>query len=100
MRGHEALLTLRRNGQRPAHVTLQAHDGRPYAWWLTAELMPFPTVQIEPGDTPELLDLRFVVGLPVIVDCDDAQRLERLADAVHAAGALKVYPVGGIASWQ
>ena len=101
MRGHEELLAMRRRGKRPAHVTLHAHDGRAYDWWATAELMPFPEVQIEPTDTPELLDLRFLVSLPVIVDCGpDIRRQQRFADTVHAAGAAAVYPVEERAVWR
>lgn len=104
MRGHESLLKIRRNGMRPAHVTLHAHGGKAYPWWATRELLPFPEVQIEPDDVPELLDLRFLVGLPVVVDAGTEPhrlaRLARLVAAAEAAGALRVYTVEGGAVWR
>lgn len=92
MRGHEPLLAMRRNGKRPAHVTLHSHAGRAHAWWAYPEGLPFPEVHVEPADTPELLDLRFLVGLPVIVDAGaDVARMRRLVLAAESAGAERVY---------
>lgn len=92
MRGHEALVAMRRNGQRPAHVTLLASDGPADSWALVPELRAFPVVTIPSRDVPELLDLRFVVGLPVIVDGgENVDRMRRLVLAAEEAGAARVY---------
>lgn len=101
MRGHDPILTMRRNGSRPSHVTLAVHSGKAYDWWTTPELLAFPEVQIEPADVPELLDLRFLVGLPVVLDVGtESHRMDRLMAAVLAAGASRVYPVEGAPSWR
>lgn len=91
MRGHEHLLVMRRSGKAPAHITLLAAPGKAWPWWLYPEQQPYPEVQVEPNDVPELLDLRFVVGLPVVVTCtDDVPRMKRLVLAAEAAGARPV----------
>ncbi len=90
MRRHEALLSLRRRGMRPALVTL-TDLASPLPWESRRESLPFPDVEIEPGDSPELLDLRFVVGLPVLVSIDDPERMRRVVLAAEQAGAGRVY---------
>lgn len=89
MRGHLPLLAMRRRGLKPAFVTLS--DIEPPAWPKWAELQPFPDVCIEAADSPDLLDLRFVVGLPVVVSIDDETRMRRLVLAAEKAGASRVY---------
>ena len=51
----------------------------------------YPVVEILPAEVPELLDLRFVVGLVVHVSgCADYQKAKRLHDALVAAKAKRV----------
>lgn len=91
MRGHEPLLAMRRRGIRPVSVDLRTSAGKPLDWWAWREVQGLPDVVIEPGDVPESLDLRFVVGLQVTVCCDgQAERLKRLVLACEAAGAPRV----------
>jgi hypothetical protein len=47
-------------------------------------------VVIEPADRPEMLDLRFLVGLLVKVDGLDAERVERVTQACIEAKASRV----------
>jgi hypothetical protein len=47
-------------------------------------------VAIEPGDYPDLLDLRFAIGLRVHVEGTDAQRVDQVAAAFAAAKAGRV----------
>lgn len=90
MRRHEPLIAMRRRGMRPALVTLtDLPSTTPWEAW--RETLPFPDVEIEPSDSPELVDLRFVVGLPVLVSIDDEQRMRRLVLAAEQAGAGRVY---------
>jgi hypothetical protein len=94
MRGHEPLLAMRRGGRRPLHVTFTAGPtvtGSDH-WSRVPELLPFPEVSVEDRDNLDALDLRFVVGLPVLVDIGpDVERMKRLVLACEAAGAARVY---------
>lgn len=89
MRGHLPLLAMRRRGLRPEFITLSAIE--PPAWDRWPNLQPFPDVEIEATDSPALLDLRFVVGLPVVVSIDDPQRMRSIVLAAEQAGASRVY---------
>lgn len=93
MRNHEPLIVMRRRGMKPAHVTLCNEGAAWYGrWYQFPELLPFPEVHIDDDDTPELLDLRFVVGLPVIVDLGEhVERMRRLVLACEDAGAGVVF---------
>ena len=93
MKGHEPVLAMRRGGKRPLHVTLSNVAAAASEHWSQHhELAPFPDVTVEPNDCPELLDLRFVVGLPVLVDIGpDVERMKRLVLACEQAGASRVY---------
>ena len=74
MTGHDFILKLRRMGKSPAVV----------------RVVDFPSVYLDKGhevhmaagETPELQDWRFVVGLTVIVEGEDGARLDRIAAAV------------------
>lgn len=103
MRGHEPLLKLRRHGYKPRHVRLVDGDGKPFAWWraeplcgprAVSELLPYPEVAIGVEDSPERLDLRFVVGCDVFVQSASRERLLRLVLACEAVGARQVFGVG------
>lgn len=71
MTGDRELLAMRRSGRKPAYV------------WVS----DFPDTTLDgftvrvAGDSPELLDLRFLVGTTVIVEGGDSARVERLAKA-------------------
>lgn len=82
MRGLDHLITLRRKGVRPPAIVLQ--DG-PYE----ADVLP-NWLQLEPGDVPELTDLRALVGMIVSVHGRDAGMVERWARAAVQAGASTV----------
>ena len=97
MRGHEPLLAMRRAGKQPMHVELEISTRRPIEWHAFAELQKFPDVVVEPAESPELLDLRFCVGLLVFVRGEEPERVRRLVLAAESAGASKVF---GFASRQ
>lgn len=85
MTGSKRILAMRRSGSKPTVV------------WLTDFADGYvdpegdaPTVRVA-GFTPEALDLRFLVGIPIaIVEGADAQRLARFAAAMQEAGATRV----------
>jgi len=89
MRDFDQIAQMRRKGWRPLHVTM-TDQPTPAGeqWWAWAELLPFPLVQLEQGDQPEMLDLRALVGLPVLVDFPGRPRFaQRVADACTRCGA-------------
>jgi len=97
MRGHQALITLRREKKRPQGVWI-SHSPSPdcLAWHLTADTLPYPEIEILPTESPATLDLRFVVGLTVHVSgCKDYKKGKKLHDALVAAGARRVISVIG-----
>lgn len=91
MTGHQPLIAMRIAGKRPAYVSLW--DSLAMDWSKVPELQPYPDVIVQPADVPERLDLRFVVGLPVVVTISDNDRLKRLVLACERAGAASVYGV-------
>ena len=82
MKGHERIVEARRAGRAPAlvfvDVSRDLFNGPDSAW---------PTVQIDPADPLRRLDLRFLVGLRVVVQGDDVARVGDVFEAVKAAGA-------------
>ena len=91
MRGHEQLLAMRRRGMVPAIVFISCDPdtlGEAGDW--QARTPEMAAVVIEPADQPEMLDLRFLVGLLVKVDGLDAERVERVTQACIEAKAARV----------
>ena len=74
MTGREQIIALRRRGVKPVVVwvsdyrTNDAGNGR--------------SVSLAPEDSPARIDWRFLVGLTVVVDGDDAERVDSIARAV------------------
>jgi len=87
MRGHEELLAMRRRGMKPwlVDVDLEPNGCADWPQWSLT-----PMVQIAPTDSIRRLDLRFLVGLPVIVSGLDAERVRTAFEACKAAGAARV----------
>jgi hypothetical protein len=85
MRGHEPILAMRKAGKRPAVVFLNDYPGLPgeLDW---AQHGEHATVEVC-GDQPELLDLRFLVGMRVSISAETVDRAERFMQACKEAGA-------------
>ena len=97
MRGHQALLTLRREKKRPQGVWI-SHGRSPdcMVWHLVADTLPYPEIEILPTENPEVLDLRFVVGLTVHVSgCHDYKIAKKLHEVLKQAAARRVITVCG-----
>jgi hypothetical protein len=91
MRGHEALLTMRRAGAAPSLVMLDTMPC-PLASWRDWQHID-PTIahlQLDAEDRPQRLDLRCVVALTVMVSGTDAELVQATAQACEAAGAKRV----------
>ena len=79
MRGHEHFIRARLRGSRPSlGLTLTLSD---------TPVLPLRTVQIEPKDTPRHADLRFVIGLGVVVHGTDRDSTQAWCEACYQAGA-------------
>ena len=81
MNGQQLIVEMRRAGRAPVTVWLTDERGAP---------LDGSTVYVAPDDVPELLDLRFLVGLTVVVDGDTDARVDRLTRACVAAKARRV----------
>lgn len=79
MNGHRELITMRRAGFKPAFVFV--NDYPCHTDW--AKFGDHPTISVD-GDTPELQDFRFLVGVTAIVAGFDADRVKRIATACQA----------------
>jgi hypothetical protein len=97
MRGHQALIDLRREKKRPQGVWISHSPSRDcLLWHQNADTLPYPEIEILPHESPETLDLRFVYGLTVHVSgCDDYKKAKKLHDAVVAAKAARVITIVG-----
>lgn len=89
MRGHQAVLSMRRCGVTPASVwitdtgglTSSSHPGT--GWQVDSNNAQ---VECEPTDNPRRLDLRFAAGLTVHLHTDSAERLQSFEETAQACG--------------
>ena len=81
MTGHRELVAMRRAGLKPNYAWIADHPC-PTDW---AKYGDYPQICVD-GDTPELEDFRFLVGVTAIVEGQDPIRVARIATAcaVHA----------------
>ena len=91
MNGHRELITMRRAGFKPAFVFV--NDFPCQTDW--AKFGDHPTV-CTAGDTPELQDFRFLVGVTAIVGGFDAERVKRITKACEAHAKRVVASVSTI----
>lgn len=78
MTGHQRIIAMRRAGRKPTAVWVSDFPGP------LAELQGDAMVVRVAGESPELLDLRFLVGTLVIVEGGQAERVRRIAKACAA----------------
>lgn len=71
MTGDREIREMRRNGLKPSHVWVSDFKDA---------MLDGLTVCVA-GDTPEMLDLRFLVGVTVLADSSDPARLKRIASS-------------------
>lgn len=96
MRGAEELRTMRRHGARPRVVFIDA-GGADDAWarrW-TAESPDLAHLHISDQDMLSGLDLRCVVGLPVLVHGNPGDRVRAIGAECLSCGARHVVIASG-----
>jgi len=94
MRGHEALIAMRRQGLRPAMVWIGTSPDASNLWRDWQRCSPaHARIQIDPEDRPAMLDLRWVIGLTVAIDGHDFDRVQAVADACQQHEAARVIAV-------
>lgn len=92
MRGHEQLIATRRAGLQPASVQIALTD-LPLPKWCVVNPGAHAWLHIGTDDSIERLDLRCLVGLLVMVDGHDEQRVESVHHAAMRHGARRVVSV-------
>lgn len=96
MTGHEPILAMRRARRKPAFVTVS--DRPCHTDW--AKWGDQPVVCVA-GDTPELLDLRFLVGTTALVEGFDEARVARIAKVCEPIAARVIATVARpIDTWR
>lgn len=91
MKGHTQLIAMRKDGFAPSVVFVETnpelfaavHDWHEYA-------PNRAQVRIEANDNPDTADLRFLVGLSVMVNGNDLDRVRRVGKACERAKASRV----------
>ena len=87
MRGHERIIEMRQNRQKPAFVFINDFPCKTdWADWLGDHA----TIEIQPADRIEYMDLRFLIGCKVSVSAIVEERAKRLFKACIDAGATTV----------
>jgi|JI10StandDraft_1071094.scaffolds.fasta_scaffold703870_2 hypothetical protein len=84
MRGHESIIAMRRKGLTPRTVFIDAFND------IATSLPDWYDVEILPSDLLSSLDLRFVVGLMVVVTGHDQRRVDVIAAMCIESGASRV----------
>lgn len=93
MRGQDGIIAMRQRGKRPAIVYLDTERDHSTlkAWQDWPNVSPaIATVWVQPEDVPHRLDLRFLVGLVVLVTGRDTMRVRAVELAAMYAGAERV----------
>ena len=91
MRGHEALIAMRKRRIRPSIVFVSACSDPSGQWRDWHELYPDQAhVEVADDETISGLDFRFAVGMLAVVDGHDPDRVARIARAIQEAGARRV----------
>lgn len=91
MRGHDALKAMRRRRERPEWVFLYAGDSQAdFSQDWQVERPGRAHIQVMDSELISSLDLRCVVGMPVLITGDDKARLNLIADACVECGASRV----------
>ena len=91
MKGHDHILTLRKGGKAPpvVFVDTEADDRLGLSKCWPSHGM-HAQVWIEPADAISRLDLRWCIGLRVLLDGSNPERVKEADEALQKAGAARV----------
>jgi hypothetical protein len=89
MRGDKTLIDLRKRGYKPTSVMLGVGYYRPCDLGLEAGSMP--SVDILPDELGPSLDLRFLVGVRVLLTAQHEAHFADAMDLVAEAGAAEIF---------
>jgi hypothetical protein len=94
MRGHEAIVAMRKAGQRPAMAWVET-DGynEGLQRMARAGVRPIGQIEVAVTERPQRLDLRCLVDLVVEVSGSDERRVGAIARACVEAGARQVIAI-------
>jgi hypothetical protein len=96
MRGHEPLIAMRMRGMTPSTVELMVDQRMPSWFWREWPTERHPgepihaRILVGETDSPQLLDLRCLIGLTVQVNGPNPERVATVAQACTDAGAARV----------
>lgn len=90
MRGHEALIDMRKRGVRPRAADICVASDRQGFWRDWQNWAAEACIEIEPKDCIERLDMRCIVGMWVFCWGFEAERVKALHQACVDAGAAAV----------
>jgi hypothetical protein len=91
MRGHEHIKTMRRQGATPRLIYVDCDPCTLQCWRTWHQETPHNAqVEIEPGDFIAGLDLRYAVGVKVLVNGSDNERVKAVGRAFERVGAARV----------
>lgn len=91
MRGHEALVAMRRSRVRPETVSIHLGTDHSNAWRDWHQTMPHHAhAEIADDEPLSSLDMRFTVGMFVVITGDDEKRISAVHAACVASGAQRV----------
>lgn len=91
MRGHEPIIAMRRRGLKPHTVFIDAFEDLSKSWRRWPSVDPtMPQVEVLPGEPLSGLDLRFLVGLRVVIIGHCRRRVDALRSLCIEAEAARV----------
>ena len=91
MKGHGALIAMRHSGVRPETVSIHLGADHSNAWRDWHETTPkHAHVEIADDEPLSGLDMRFTVGMFVVITGSDEKRISSVHAACQASGAQRV----------
>lgn len=91
MRGHESLIAMRHSGVRPETVSIHLGTDHSMAWRDWQQTIPHHAhVEIADDEPLSGLDMRFTVGMFVVITGSDEKRISAVHAACQASGAQRV----------
>ena len=93
MKGHKPLVEMRLSGKAPKSIWVRVGPATPWhsAWHRFHESWNYAHVAIEPEDILADLDLRWAVGMWIMIEGEDHYRMTKLAEHFMLMRPYKVH---------